>query len=415
MQESQQPESQLRANELAVTTDEEGMRVDRYLRHHFAIGFAECQRLVRAGQVRVNGKRKGAGGLLAVDDQVRVPPSMMEKARFARALPSQPPTKRQPSAAKSSSQPSVARSSPPSPLVLCQQLELARTPLCVAINKPSGLAVQGGSGLASSIDALLPLWPDTDGELRLVHRLDRATSGVMVVACGRKAAATLSTWFRGQSDSERAAAVEEGIASPEAAMQMIAHRGKERVEKTYLALVHGVPSQLSDHLEMPLNIERISPHLRRAYVDKKEGKPASSHYTVMAEGTKAEKPYALLRVMPYTGRLHQIRAHLEAIGHPIVGDPIYDGSDPNYLPQPKSRHAKRRLRAPNQRAEKASYRPQPSAPPIRREEHRLGLHAWRLRLPNGSEFEADPDAQLVAMLGRHAITWPPQEWSPHFS
>ncbi len=321
---------------ITISDNDAGYRLDRFVRHIAAqggqnLGFASTQRLIRGGEVRVNGGRCRANTIVNAGDVVRLPPSLQE----------------------ASTAPKQEGKSTAADAERCRALEIARTRSYIVLNKPAGLAVQGGSGIAESIDALLPLWPDTDGELRLVHRLDRATSGVMVIGRGRTGAAMLSAAF-----------------------------AAGEIDKTYLALVEGHLATAEDMIDLPLSVQRVSQYLRRAVVDPKQGKAARSKYRVRAQGMRKDAPFSLVEVSPLNGRLHQIRAHLSAIGHPLVGDAIYVGGGDGGVAS-------------------------------RRSEHRLALHAWRIVLPDGKGYTADPDAAWHSMLTRHGIDMTEIEWTPH--
>jgi len=162
----------------------------------------------------------------------------------------------------------------------------------LVFNKPSGLAVQGGSGITRSLEDMLAAFAKSSGKRpRLVHRLDRETSGVIVAARTRPAAAFLSEAFAGRT-----------------------------VEKVYLALVcGGAPEPREGEINLALR------KANRSGLDIMEidpaGQPALTRYRTLAESRQA----ALLELRPETGRMHQLRAHLAAIGRPIAGDGKYGG------------------------------------------------------------------------------------------
>jgi 23S rRNA pseudouridine955/2504/2580 synthase len=164
----------------------------------------------------------------------------------------------------------------------------------LAFDKPSGLAVQGGSGVARSLDGLLAAFADRNGvRPKLVHRLDRETSGVIVAARTRSAAAHLSASFAART-----------------------------AEKTYLAIVSGAPAGDEGRIEIALVKGRSAAgHDVMFASDAQDALPAATRWRVLAARPEA----ALLALSPETGRLHQLRAHLAAIGHPIAGDAKYGG------------------------------------------------------------------------------------------
>ena len=169
------------------------------------------------------------------------------------------------------------------------------------LNKPAGLAVQGGSGVVRHIDKMLEAWTNRKGEKpRLVHRLDRDTSGVLVIARSRRAAQDLTTAFR-----------------------------ERTTKKTYWSLVKGVPRKREDKVSTWL-VKEQTPDGDRMRIAK-HGEPdadhAVSYYRVVET---AANQLSWLEMEPYTGRTHQLRVHALHIGHPIIGDPKYFEDDPNW-------------------------------------------------------------------------------------
>jgi len=162
---------------------------------------------------------------------------------------------------------------------------------CVVVNKPAGILTHAQSSFnpeATVASFLRQRAADLDGERAgVVHRLDRATSGVLI---GAKNQAALS-WLQKQF-------------------------AQRKVKKTYLAIVEGIPKQREAIIDMPIERNPRAPATFRVGL---QGKIASTHYKVIAE----TEDYSLLELKPETGRTHQLRVHLAKIGHPIVGDPLY--------------------------------------------------------------------------------------------
>jgi len=256
---------------LSVGEGEDGVRLDRWLRRRWPhLGQIQIHKLARSGQIRVDGGRVKAETRLAAGAQVRVPP-----------LPEAPP--REARVGLSPRDAAFARG-----LVLYEDDEV------LVLNKPVGLAVQGGTKTSHHIDRLLSAWGEGMERPRLTHRLDRDTSGVMVLGKSAAAAARLAGAF-----------------------------AKRRAQKTYWAIVEGNPRPVDGVIDLPLaktgalDLERVTP------VDAKDprAKPAVTEFvTVSRAGPRA----AWLALRPLTGRTHQLRVHMLALGHPILGDPKYN-------------------------------------------------------------------------------------------
>lgn len=258
-----------------VRRGEEGMRLDRWFKCHFpALTHGRLEKLLRTGQVRVDGARAKASTRLEVGQCVRVPPLPMA---------SQPPM-RGPGL-------SEAERSFLASITLYEDDDL------LVLDKPPGLAVQGGTGTTRHLDALLErLGEDRDSRPRLVHRLDRDTSGVLVVAKRRQVAARLGRMFQTRS-----------------------------VRKIYWALVKGVPKPPQGKIDAAL-VKATGPEgdrVRKARPGEQEvAQTAVTHYAVV---DRAGGQLAWVSLKPVTGRQHQLRAHMAILGHPILGDEKYHG------------------------------------------------------------------------------------------
>ncbi len=258
---------------LVVVEDEDGLRLDRWFRRHFpGLGHGRLEKLLRTGQIRVDGRRAKAGLRLAAGQAVRVPP-IGEAA------------------------PTPVRRGPP-PLDPRQAADLRARILhmdddVIALDKPPGLAVQGGRGVTRHLDAMLDgLRFDAPERPRLVHRLDKDTSGVLLLARNARAAARLAAAFR-----------------------------TKVVRKIYWAIVVGVPRPRRGRIDLALSKQ---PGKRGEQVKPMAaGKRAVTLYaTVDVAGGRA----AWLGLMPLTGRGHQLRVPCAALGTPILGDGKYGGA-----------------------------------------------------------------------------------------
>jgi 23S rRNA pseudouridine955/2504/2580 synthase len=268
--------------QIEVEPGEAGMRLDRWFKAHYpGLGFGELQKLLRSGQIRVDGGRAKSDTRVEPGQVVRVPPLAVDRKGGGDLTPR---TMRDKGDAE-----------------LLSQMLLYEDPKVFVFDKPAGLAVQGGSGVSRSVDHMLEAWRNRKGEKpRLVHRLDRDTSGVLVVARTRLAAARLSEAFRGRD-----------------------------ARKTYWALVRGVPKKREGQISTWL-IREPTPDGDRVRVARhgEEGADhAVSHYRVVEQAAQA---LSWLEMEPHTGRTHQLRVHAAHIGSPIIGDPKYFEADQNW-------------------------------------------------------------------------------------
>jgi 23S rRNA pseudouridine955/2504/2580 synthase len=268
-----------RVETIEVAAAEAGMRLDRWFRSHFPqVGYGFLQKLLRSGQVRVDSKRVQANDRLEAGQQVRVPKAVREPAK-------QKPSLTPPPGLSKADRDFIER------MILYEDEHV------LVLNKPFGIAVQGGSGTRRHLDGILAGMADRFGDRpRLVHRLDRDTTGVLLVAKHRQAAAKLGRVFQTRSAA-----------------------------KTYWALVKGVPKPPQGRVEAAL-VKASGPdgdRVRKAGPGEQDkAMHATTHYSVIDRvGTKA----AWVSLKPVTGRQHQLRAHMALIGHPIVGDNKYEG------------------------------------------------------------------------------------------
>ena len=293
---------------IIIVDDEADLRLDRWFRRHFPqVTQGRLQKLLRSGQVRIDGKRADAGARLQSGQAVRVPP--LGDA----AVPDAP------------------RPVDPRDAKELRDLLIHKDELVLAINKPPGLAVQGGTGTHRHLDAMLDaLRFDAPERPRLVHRLDRDTSGVLLLARSAKAAAALSRSFQ-----------------------------SKQTQKLYWAIVAGVPKPARGTIDLGLAKRAGAGGREHVAQDEEAGQRAVTSYQIV---DAASPRAAWLALLPLTGRTHQLRVHCVALGTPVLGDGKYGGA--------------------------GAFLPGSGA------SRQLHLHARRLRLPHPAGGVLDVTAEL---------------------
>ncbi|MEW5684419.1 MAG: RluA family pseudouridine synthase [Pseudomonadota bacterium] len=256
---------------LYVDKGEDGVRLDRWFKRRWPhLNHIQIQKLTRSGQIRVDGARAKPDTRLTAGSQVRVPP-----------LPDAPP-------------PEDKGKLPARDVAYVKSLVIYEDEEVLALNKPSGLAVQGGTKTSRHVDRLLSAWGEGLERPRLVHRLDRDTSGVLVLGKTPGAAAKLAGAF-----------------------------AKRKAQKIYWAIVAGFPKPGEGVFNQPLAKKGIGDREMMVPADAKDERAESAEtefVTIARAGPRA----AWMALWPHTGRTHQLRAHMLAMGHPILGDPKYN-------------------------------------------------------------------------------------------
>lgn len=274
---SAEPAKRAQARQFVVGEDDAGIRLDRWFKRHLPqIGFATVSRWARTGQIRLDGKRVRPDSRIEAGQTIRIPPQ-------GESAPHRPRARARLSAQE---------------IAEARAMVIAETASAIVLNKPPGLATQGGSKTHRHVDRLLDAFVGDDTpdapRPRLVHRLDKDTSGVLLIARTPGAAAAYSKRF-----------------------------SSRRARKIYWALVVGVPEVEEGTIDAPL-AKQPGTGGEKMHVDPENGVAARTRYRVVE---RAGNRAAWVELEPLTGRTHQLRVHMAAIGHPIVGDGKYGGRE----------------------------------------------------------------------------------------
>ncbi|URD60584.1 RluA family pseudouridine synthase [Sphingomonas sp. KRR8] len=259
-----------------VGEDDDGIRLDRWFKRHMPdVSFNLVSRWARTGQLRLDGNKATPGDRLQTGQQLRVPPPEAAPVRTGKPQP-----RRDPLTADEKE--------------FVRDMVIKTTPDAFVLNKPPGLATQGGTKTTQHLDRLLDgLTDDPESRPKLVHRLDKDTSGVLLVARSARSAAFFSKSFSGRT-----------------------------ARKVYWALINGVPSLDEGLIDAPL-AKQPGTGGEKMHVAE-DGQSARTKWRVI---DRAGNRAAWLELQPLTGRTHQLRAHMAHIGHPIVGDAKYGGAE----------------------------------------------------------------------------------------
>ncbi|MDB2414274.1 RluA family pseudouridine synthase [Rickettsiales bacterium] len=261
--------------EMVKVSDDDGdIRVDRWFKRNYPnISHSAIEKALRKGQIRVDGKKTKSNERVQAGQEIRVPPfDSKVKAHNESEKKILNLSKKQLDEFNS--------------WVIFEDSDI------LVINKPSGLSVQGGTGVGKSVDTFLSNLSKDGIQLRLVHRLDKDTSGVLIIAKNAKTATWLTEYFR-----------------------------TKKIKKYYLAVTKGIPKPLRGAINQP--IKKDDQGAREKMICAVDGKKSLTNYITIDKS----KDVALLQLEPETGRKHQIRVHLLSIGCPILGDGKYGGRD----------------------------------------------------------------------------------------
>jgi len=268
---------------LYVAEAEDGIRLDRWFRRRWPhLSNIQVQKMARGGQIRVDGARIKPEGRLTAGAAVRVPPIPVPIIRA----------------------PGEHMPLTPAEIAFAKSMVIYEDDVVIALNKPHGLAVQGGTKTTRHVDRLLSAWGEGMDRPRLVHRLDRDTSGVLLLGKG-----------------------------PEAAKRLAGAFARRQAKKTYWAIVEGMPKPGAGQIDMWLKKSGINDYeiMRPAEPKENGAEPAETAFAIISHAGQRASWMAL---RPFTGRTHQLRAHMKGIGHPILGDPKYGDEKSNALSGP---------------------------------------------------------------------------------
>ena len=252
-----------------VKNDDSGVRLDRWLKENLQdITYVEIQKLIRTGQVRVDGGRKKQNYRVNSGEKVRFSPKFTKMNI------------------------DINKNMPKNMAFSLEEIKIYEDDSLIVINKPYGLSTQGGTRVKYHIDGLLSIENESDkNNYRLVHRLDKYTSGALIVAKNRESASFYTKKFL-----------------------------NKQIKKTYLALTSGVPDIKTGMISFPLE----KSNLKKISKNQDQFQDAVTQYEVI-ETTKDR--VSLIRLEPITGRKHQIRRHLSMLNAPIIGDVKYGNDD----------------------------------------------------------------------------------------
>lgn len=249
-----------------ITVNDQDVRLDRYLKHLFPhIPHALFEKLLRKKSIKLNDCKTKASERLVRGQTITIPSFLQDNTYSKKSIYS----------------------------TILQNRILYQNEEVLVLNKPAGLAVQGGTKVTLSIDDLLhTLSVDNKECYRIVHRLDKEVSGVLLIAKTLE-----STRFLGQAFKNR------------------------QIEKKYLALLHNIPQPLRGSIDMPL--KRYSINKNERMVVSKDGQQAITQYRVLA----FKQNICLAELQPITGKKHQLRVHMQSLNCPILGDSKYGNGD----------------------------------------------------------------------------------------
>ena len=265
---------------IEISNKDSGKRIDKFLSNYFnGTPNSAIQRLLRKKLIKVNGKKTESNYKLNNGDEISIVDFIYKNLNESKT---EAPAKKVKSFSKAQTKDFMNS-------IIYEDDDL------IAINKPFGLPVQGGSKVKISVNDYIDFINESENKtLKLVHRLDRDTTGVLLIAKNAKSSEKLTAMFK----------------------------KKDALRKTYIALIVGIPSKKTGEINIPL-IKKYQGGIEKVYKDDVKGKEAITIYKVLCSSKKHN--ISLVEVQILTGRTHQIRVHMKELGCPVLGDGKYGG------------------------------------------------------------------------------------------
>ena len=260
---------------LSIKKEDIGIRLDKILLKKFnSLSFIKIQKLIRIGFFKVNNRKVKSNYKVNEDDKIVYSNNSIIENKFKKDISS---------------------------ILIKYKKQIAdikknvifEDNFLLVINKPYGIPVQGGNNVNFNIDLILPILCENNSSIRLVHRIDKNTSGILLLAKTKEVAQNITMLFK-----------------------------ENKIKKKYLAIVEGKLTKIIGKITLPVTKKKIA-GMEKMVIDPYSKEKAETSYKVI----DYKKGLSLLEVYPKTGRKHQIRVHLQSINHPILGDYKYNSTN----------------------------------------------------------------------------------------